>query len=130
MNKGRRQGFPYEVRLSMLHWLPVNKRIVFKVLMLVFKCLNNQAPHLVSSLLSINNSSREAGPNILSIRNLYPLTNYGKRAFVYYAPRLWNGIPSDLRVINELSSFKRKLKTYLFSTSYDTLMNRFNRYRE
>ena len=35
-----------------LHWLPVEHRIVFKILLLVFKSLNNLAPSYISDLLT------------------------------------------------------------------------------
>ena len=38
--------------LSVLHWLPVEHRIVFKILLLVFKSLNNLAPSYISDLLT------------------------------------------------------------------------------
>ena len=38
--------------LSELHWLPVEHRIVFKILLLVFKSLNNLAPSYISDLLT------------------------------------------------------------------------------
>lgn len=44
--------------LISLHWLPVCFRIDFKVLLLVFKCLNGLAPGYLSDLLSIYNPAR------------------------------------------------------------------------
>ena len=38
--------------LKELHWLPVNQRIVFKLLMIVYKCIDNIAPSYLSELLS------------------------------------------------------------------------------
>ena len=38
--------------LKELHWLPVNQRIVFKLLMIVYKCINNIPPSYLSELLS------------------------------------------------------------------------------
>ena len=34
-----------------LHWLPVESRIIFKILLLVYKSLNNLAPAYINSLL-------------------------------------------------------------------------------
>ncbi len=34
-----------------LHWLPVEKRIVFKILLLTFKCLHGLAPSYLSDLI-------------------------------------------------------------------------------
>ena len=126
--KDRRQGLPFHIRLDMLHWLPVDKRITYKALILVFKCLHNQAPQLLASLLTLISSGRHARSNALVTNSFYPATSVGKRAFVYFAPRLWNALPASIREIELLSTFKSTLKTYLF-TSYDILMQRFNRYR-
>ena len=40
---------------------------------------------------------------------------YGDRAFAVHARREWNLIPYEIRKSNTISSFKRSLKTYLFS---------------
>ena len=37
--------------LSTLHWLPVNRRIDFKIALLVYKALNGQAPAYIADLL-------------------------------------------------------------------------------
>ena len=36
--------------LEILHWLPVEQRIISKVLIVVHKCLHNQAPEYLKSL--------------------------------------------------------------------------------
>ena len=37
--------------LTQLHWLPVHFRIVFKILLLVYKCLNGMCPIYLANLL-------------------------------------------------------------------------------
>ena len=39
--------------LKQLHWLPVEDRIVFKMLLLTYKALNNQAPFYIRDMLDI-----------------------------------------------------------------------------
>ena len=39
---------------------------------------------------------------------------YGDRSFSAAAPKLWNTLPDDLRICDNLSTFKMKLKTFLF----------------
>ena len=34
------------------------------------------------------------------------------------APRIWNDLPDDVRSAKSLSSFRKKLKTYLFEKAY------------
>ena len=45
--------------LKRLHWLPVELRVHYKILLTIYKCLNNQAPSYLSELLSIKHSGRE-----------------------------------------------------------------------
>ena len=106
LKKGRRQGLPFIERLNVLHWLSIKKRVAYKVLLLVFKCLHNKAPLLLSALVPVNSSARQT--NALSTRLFYPTSSYGQRAFSYYAPRLWNALPT-MRTIELLSEFKSKL---------------------
>ena len=39
-------------------------------------------------------------------------------SFAYDAPRIWNDLPDDVRSAKSLSSFRKKLKTYLFEKAY------------
>ena len=51
-----------------------------------------------------------------------PRTNYrtvGDRAFKVAAPTLWNALPIELRIIKDITVFKRKLKTYYFEKAFD-----------
>ena len=45
----------------------------------------------------------------------------GARSFSAAAPKLWNGLPVELRQATSLDSFKSKLKTYLFKKYFDNL---------
>ncbi len=103
--------------LISLHWLPVHFRIDFKVLLLVFKCLNGLAPEYLSDLLSIHNpvrslrSSNQRQLNVPWAR----LKLRGDRAFSIAAPKPWNSLPVYIRTASMVHDFKGKLKTYLFS---------------
>jgi len=44
--------------------------------------------------------------------------NIGDRAFSVAGPTVWNSLPEPVRSAETLSSFKRKLKTYLFNISF------------
>jgi len=39
-------------------------------------------------------------------------------AFFVAAPRVWNTLPSSITASKTLSTFKRRLKTHLFATSF------------
>ena len=42
-----------------------------------------------------------------------------KCSFCHYAPRLYNMLLFELRKIDDLSTFKKKLKTFYFEKAYD-----------
>ena len=61
--------------LITLHWLPVEQRILFKVLLLTFKCLNGQGPTYLKNLLvpyTPTRTLRSASGNLLVL----PQTHY------------------------------------------------------
>ena len=78
--------------LCKLHWLLVQYRIIFKILLLVCKGLNGLAPAYISELLHYRTSSRllrSASQRLLSIPRI-SLKTYGDRAFSAAGPNLWN----------------------------------------
>ena len=103
--------------LKSLHWLPVSYRIDFKVLLLVYKSLYNRAPEYISDMLKRYTpcrTLRSSGTNLLERQKAKGKRNHGKAAFSYYAPKLWNELPRELRMSESVESFKRGLKTHLF----------------
>ena len=100
--------------LRELHWLPVESRIIFKILLLVYKSLNNLAPAYINSLLKNCKPSRNlrsVDQGVLTIPRSNQRT-YGDRAFSVAAPKLWNALPLDIRNSGSITLFKCKLKTF------------------
>ena len=104
-----------------MHWLPVEARIKFKLILLTWKCLNGLAPIYLSELLQYKEEIY--GKRATYIKTLYPpKTNQvtcGDRSFQKGAPDLWNKLPPELRMINKLDTFKSNLKTHLFKQYYE-----------
>ena len=100
--------------LKDLHWLPVKQRVKYKILLLVFKCLNGLGPQYLSSELNY--------ANILSsnVQLVEPVMNsaYGDRAFMKNGPKLWNKLPNSVKHCSCIDSFKSALKTYLFIEAF------------
>ena len=104
-----------------LHWLPVPQRIEYKTLLIVFKALNDLAPQYLRDLIKRKHTTTHAlrsnSLNLLATKQTIRAT-YGDRNFVNVAPRMWNAMPEPLRCCENLTSFKRLLKTYLFKKAY------------
>ena len=45
----------------------------------------------------------------------------GDRAFSVAAPRVWNRLPTELKLFMQLSTFRRHLKSVLFRMAYDVM---------
>ena len=103
-----------------LHWLPIEFRIKYKILLLTFKCLNNLAPKYLQDLLEIHEPQR----NLHSTDRGYhkqrkTRTATGDLAFCNAAPVLWNVLPDSIRFIKSLEVFKKALKSHLFTTAFN-----------
>jgi hypothetical protein len=107
--------------LLTLHWLPVEYRILFKILLLTFKSLNGQGPAYLKDLLIPYvpaRSLRSSTENLLCV----PKTHYSetaKRAFSVRAPTEWNSLPRELKNCKNVSTFKTKLKTHFYKMAYN-----------
>ncbi len=105
--------------LISLHWLPVKQRIDFKILLIVFKAMNGLAPSYVADMLSEytpDRPLRSSNKGLLTIPRINTKSAHG--AFSHYGPTLWNSLPHELRSTTTVSSFKSRLKTYLFSQAF------------
>ena len=106
--------------MEKLHWLPVEHRIIFKVLLMSFKIINGCAPEYLSDLLETyvpTRSLRSSTQGLLVVPKSFTPT-YGDRAFSVAAPKLWNNLPANIRTTSALESFKRKLKIHLFQDAF------------
>ena len=104
-----------------LHWLPVESRIRYKVILTTFKCLHDLAPYYLSNtLIKSNNSVRSLRSNTFNNLTKPKTKNkLGERSFHYSAPDLWNELPLFLKNESSLNIFKSKLKTFLFNKFYE-----------
>lgn len=103
-----------------LHWLPVKHRIDFKLSLMVYKALNGDAPVYISELLQRYEPTRalRSQSKTLLVIPKTRLSRAGDRSFRSYGPRLWNSLPAHVRSAESVSSFKKQLKTHLFSLAY------------
>ena len=60
---------------------------------------------------------RTSGRGLLLV--LKVRTKQGEVAFQFYAPKIWNSLPEDVRQASTLTMFESRLKTVLFSCAYD-----------
>ena len=104
--------------LEKLHWLPISERIKYQVACMCFSAISGSGPAYLSELLHVYSPSHtlrsSSDTRMLEIQQ-YKHKTHGFHAFSCFGPHIWNSLPQDLRHCSTLSSFKAKLKTFLFS---------------
>ena len=103
-----------------LHFLPVKARIEFKICLLAHKSLLSGEPQYIKNLLQpVPISSLRSSTSNRIIESFLSMQLIIKRAFCHCTPRLYNQLPLEQRTFDDLSTFKKKLKIYLFNRAYD-----------
>ena len=103
--------------LRNLHWLPIKKRIIYKILLLTYKSLKGLAPDYLKDLLDQyvpTRTLRSGSKHLLCVPRVRT-KNYGERAFSFCGPKLWNDLPSSIKQATSVDIFKKDLKTFLFN---------------
>ena len=101
--------------LVKLHWLPIHKRIKFKIATITFKVLKNRQPSYLLDLLQPHNPQRSLRSSDKLLLDTPKIkTALATRSFAHAAPSVWNSLPFDLRNSSSLHSFTTHLKTHLF----------------
>ena len=93
--------------LRSLHWLPVQYRLDYKILLLTYKALNGLTPVYIQDLIKPykpRRSLRSDSKNLLYVPNSRRKT-YGGCAFSVTAPKLWNALPTGIRQAQSVTTF-------------------------
>ena len=95
---------------------------MYKVLMLMFKCLHNLAPQY---LIDITIFTYHQELNLRSRNNCVLSTKLSRTSMVHtgsissMGPQIWNSLPVTVKNTNNLETFKSQLKTQLFTQLYN-----------
>ena len=111
------------IHLKSLHWLPVKVRSTYKIACLCFHCHSSTAPSYVTDMLHkkplhTRNTRSSSYTMPLLNRPAHSKATLGDRSFSFASSSVWNSIPNDVKCAPSLSSFKSRLKTYLFRSVY------------
>lgn len=106
--------------LAELHWLPIKQRVTFKIATTIFKIRYLHQPTYLLDLLNHYTPTRSLRSSSQLLLQTNPTrTVLSQRGFSSSAPRVWNSLPDKLRSCSTLDTFRRTLKTHLFSVAFD-----------
>ncbi len=101
------------------------KWVVFvsKILLITFKAVHGLAPAYISELISVRETAgrhhlRSNNGLRLNYSQCKSLATLGDRSFHVDAPKLWNDLPSEIRNMSSMQSFKKAIKTFLFLKAF------------
>jgi hypothetical protein len=109
--------------LKELHWLKIDERITFKLATIAFNCIkNDSSPEYFNSIFKPLNDTgranlRSAANNIVAVPRC-KTSRLGPRSFSIAGPSAWNSLPANLRQTDSNFTFRKLLKTFLFSKSF------------
>ena len=88
----------------------------------MFKCVQGSAPKYLQELVipQSNHSQtlRLSSPLVLPV-SISKLSIVQNSSFLSMGAQIWNDLPYSVKISENVNIFKSKLKTYLFSKSYD-----------
>ena len=111
------------IHLKSLHWLPVKVRSTYKIACLSYHCHSRTAPSYVTDKLHrkpLNTRNTRSSSYTMPLLNrpAHSKATLGDRSFSIASSSVWNSYPNDVRCDPSQSSFKSRLKTYLFRSVY------------
>ena len=106
-----------------LHWLSVKVRSTYRIACVCYHCHSSTAPSYVTDMLQkkpshTRNTRFSSYTMPLLNRPAHSKAKLGDRSFSFASFSVRNSIPNDVRCAPSLSSFKSRLKTYLFRSAY------------
>ena len=86
------------------------------LLLTMYKCVNGSAPDYLCELISSYTPARRLRSlsQSLAVQPKVASNTYGERSFSFMGPFLWNSLPTWIRTLPSIPSFKKHLKTYLY----------------
>jgi len=86
--------------LRQLHWLPVRRRVEFKMASLVYQVLSSKVPSCLADDIHLASESSACSLRSSSGRKCSVIcvhSRFGDRCFAAVGPRIWNNLPASLR---------------------------------
>jgi len=111
--------------LASLHWLPICHRVIQDCLP-VYRSLHETTSTYRSSVFHAYTPTQSLRSSFAHLAEPRLRTTLDSCSFRPAGPRIWNSPPNDIQLARSFSSFKSKLKTYLFTSTQTITGHRVN----
>jgi Reverse transcriptase (RNA-dependent DNA polymerase) len=110
--------------LERLHWLPIEKRIHYKIACITFNSLETGSPKYLRDVIAPyipQRHLRSSNTKLLNVPSTSHMLAAANRSFRFAAPAVWNSLSLETRSAPHIDAFKRRLKTELFVCATNVL---------
>ena len=101
-----------------IDWLPTELRHHQSVCALVHNFFENKCPAYMSDMFHPKSIKVQTRNSILQLSKPSSKAS-GHKGIAYLAPSIWNELPSDMKLIPNLNTFKHKLKKRFLEKSQE-----------
>ena len=111
---------PTKTILSLLNLSPLETRLKLKLLVHTFRCIHNKASSLLCAQYQVRSPTHSThrttrAQTYTSLIIPQVSKSAGAKSPAFFSTLLWNELPSDLRSLSSVHSFRQKLMVYLDS---------------
>ena len=111
---------PTKTILSLLNLSPLETRLKLKLLVHTFRCIHNKASSLLCAQYQVRSPTHSTqrttrAQTYTSLIIPRVSKSAGAKSPAFFSTLLWNELPSDLRSLSSVHSFRQKLMVYLDS---------------
>ena len=96
---------------------------MYKICLLAHKAVQCKEPLHLNEMIELREPStinlRSNYDTWKLVENIVPGPDFTIRSFKYCAPHLYNTLPKTIRQLDNIETFKKQLKTYIFSETFD-----------
>jgi len=111
--------------LATIHWLRVPERVQYKIAVLTYKVLHDNAPRYLGPLVAVADLPGRRALRSASTSRLitaHQIVYCWQPCLSVATAQVWNSLPEVVILSSSLQSFWRQLKTHLFQLSYPHLI--------
>ena len=103
-----------------INWLSMNERRTLNGLSLLFKIVKGNAPDYLKDMFTLtselSNIPTRTHPKNIWIPN-HHVSAIHRKSFRFTIPRIWNGLPDNIKNCNTVNNFKKHIKLALLNGS-------------
>ena len=98
-----------------INWLPTKNRFEQCILSNIYNFFNNNAPSYIAELYLPAKQFHATRTSFQKLILPNKSTNRGLRNINYIGPQLWNSLPSEIKCVDTVNTFKHKVKDRFFN---------------